>query len=78
MGTQSLVSGVSLSAVGRRLTEGSIWWARRDEHELALVFYDDRIATADLRVIGTPKPLDHGPGFDLVVSILAQHNVTVA
>jgi hypothetical protein len=37
-----------------------------------------RIATADLRVIGTPKPLDHGAGFDLVVSILAQHNVTVA
>jgi RES domain len=57
---------------------GFIWWARRDEHELALVFYDDRIPTADLRVIGTPKPLDHGPGFDLVVAILAQHNVTVA
>lgn len=57
---------------------GFIWWARRDEHELALVLYDDRVATVDLKVIGTPVPLDHGPGFDLVVSILALHNVTVA
>lgn len=57
---------------------GFVWWARRDEHELALVLYDDRMATVDLRLIGAPVALDHGPGFDLVVSILARHNVTVA
>ena len=57
---------------------GFMWWARRDEHELAMVLYDDRVAAADVTLIGAPVPLGYGPGFDLVVSLLALHNVTVA
>jgi hypothetical protein len=59
-------------------TCGFIWWARRDEGELALVLYDDRIAPADIRPVGPPTPLSHGPGLAMVVAILAGHNVTVA
>jgi len=57
---------------------GFIWWARRDEHELALVLYDDRIPSTDLRPIGPSVPLSHGAGLAMVVAILAGHNVTVA
>lgn len=57
---------------------GFIWWARRDEHELAVVLYDDRLPVADLQIVAPPVPLDHGLGLDLVVSILTRHNVTVA
>lgn len=57
---------------------GFMWWARRDEHELAVVLYDDRMAPDALRVLMPPEPLDSGPGLALVTSILAHHNVTVA
>jgi len=57
---------------------GFIWWARRDEHEMALVLYDDRIAPKDLRPTGPSVPLGYGAGLAMVVAILAGHNVTVA
>lgn len=57
---------------------GFLWWARRNEHELALVLYDDRIPPTELRAAGPPLPLDVGDGLAMVVAILALHNVTVA
>jgi len=57
---------------------GFLWWARRDENQLAMVLYDDRLPAPDVTVIGTPIPLSHGLGLNLVVSLLARHNVTVA
>jgi hypothetical protein len=60
------------------LEAGFIWWARRDEHELALVLYDDRVSAVEIEPIAAPVPLDRGPGLNMVVSIPARHNVTVA
>jgi hypothetical protein len=57
---------------------GCIWWARRDEHELDLVLYDDRIPPTDINQVGPSTTLSYGPGLAMVVAIRAGHNVTVA
>lgn len=56
---------------------GMLWWARPDNDELSAVFYDDRPPMPALRPIGPPTPIDSGPGFDLVIALLAAHNVTI-
>ena len=49
-----------------------------DEHELIAVLYDDRLVAPPVRTIGDAIPIDHGPGLEMIVSLLAAHNVTVA
>jgi hypothetical protein len=56
---------------------GFIWWARKNEHELVHVLYDDRLPKPALRPIGPSVPIDSGPGLDLVRTVLAAHNVGV-
>lgn len=57
---------------------GMVWWARKNEHELVHVLYDDRLPTPAVRVVGSTVPIDSGPGLELVRLLLAAHNVTVS
>ena len=58
-------------------TAGMLWWARKNENEMVAVLYDDRLPMPALRRMGAPITIDSGPGLDLVIALLAAHNVTV-
>jgi hypothetical protein len=57
---------------------GFVWRARLDEEQLALVLYSDRIPPGTVVQAGDTLPIDSADGLELVIALLADHNVTVS
>ena len=55
--------------------DGLVWTSRQNDSNRALLLFGDRVKSSSFEVIGTPVPLDHGPGLNEVRQVCIESRV---
>lgn len=57
--------------------DGLLWVSRQDDTSKAIMLFGDRVDPTDLKVAASPLPLGFGRGFDEVLRIAEESDITV-
>jgi hypothetical protein len=62
---------------GTPRAQGLVWMSRQDDTARALMLWRDRVGSRILQPLGTPEPIDTGPGLRRVEAFAARVRIVL-